>query len=259
VITAGSKETVYARARAALVPPFAPDSFRTGVREMAPLAVAIAAWGVVTGVAMVKGGLSVGMALTLTFVAFAGSAQLAVLPLLMVSAPLPVVWITATMVNLRFVIFSAASRRYFSALPWPQRLFSSYLNGDVGFALFARRFGDDTECGTPEQWGFFFGGAAVNWVTWQAASCLGIVLGGLLPSDWGFELAASLALVAVVIPMASRAPAVVGVIVTGVLSVITINVPYRLGVVMSVLAGVAVAMLAEPFDRQRSRGEKVDA
>ena len=85
---------------------------------MAPAGIAIAAWGLVTGVAMVKGGLSVTMALVMTVVVFAGSAQLAVLPLLVSGAPLPIVWATALLVNLRFVIFAAAMRGYF-ARPFP--------------------------------------------------------------------------------------------------------------------------------------------
>jgi predicted branched-subunit amino acid permease len=213
---------------------------------MAGAAIAISAWGLVTGVAMVKGGLSVPLALVMTFVVFAGSAQLAVLPLLVSGAPLPIVWATALLVNLRFAIFAAATRSYFSSLPWKQRLFSGYLNGDVGFALFSRRFGDASERGTPFQWGFFFGGATVNWVSWQLASVAGILLGGLAPTAWGLELAAVLALVAVLVPLITRFPALLGVLVTAVLSVATVNIPLKLGLVISVLAGVAVAVAVEP-------------
>ena len=233
------------RVRHTMLPPIERDAFRAGLRGMASPGIAIAAWGVVTGVAMVEGGLSVAKALVMTFVVFAGSAQLAVLPLLASGAPLPVVWITATLVNLRFMIFSAASRRFFASLTWPQRLLSSYLNGDVGFALFMRRYGNATEHGTPEQWGFFYGGAVVNYFVWQGASVAGILLGGLAPTSWGLELAAVLALVAVLIPMATRVPAMAGVIVTGVLAVATVGLPLKLGIVFSVVTGVAVAVLAE--------------
>ena len=215
---------------------------------MAPAGIAIAAWGLVTGVAMVKGGLSVPMALAMTIVVFAGSAQLAVLPLLVSGAPLPIVWATALLVNLRFVIFAAATRSYFSGLPWKQRLFSSYLNGDVGFALFSGRFGNASERGNPYQWGFFYGVATVNWLSWQASSVAGILLAGLAPTDWGLELAAVLALVAVLVPMVRRLPAVLGMIVTGVLAVATVRMPLKLGLVVSVLAGVLVAVLLEPAD-----------
>ena len=65
------------------------------------------AWGLVTGVAMVKGGMSVPLALVMSLLVYAGSAQLAVIPLLAVGGPLWVVWLTAACVNLRFVIFSS--------------------------------------------------------------------------------------------------------------------------------------------------------
>ena len=70
---------------------------------MTPLAFAIAVWGLVTGVAMVGAGMTVPIAILLSLTVFAGSAQLATLPLLAVGAPMPVVYATALLVNLRFV------------------------------------------------------------------------------------------------------------------------------------------------------------
>ncbi|MFM2077866.1 MAG: hypothetical protein RJA49_1756, partial [Actinomycetota bacterium] len=210
---------------------FAPcpkESYQDGVRSMMPLALAISVWGLVTGVAMVNAGMTMPGAFAVTFFVFAGSAQLATLPLLAVGAPLPVVWVTALLVNLRFVIFAAAARSYFVKLPWQQRLLAGYLNGDLGFALFARKYGDADERGTADQYGYFYGGATVNWVAWQLSSYVGIIVGGLFPSKWGFELAASLALVAVLIPMANKLPAVAGIVVTGVLAVYTASMPMKL-------------------------------
>lgn len=219
---------------------------------MAPLTPAIGVWGLVTGVAMVNAGLTVPIALLVTFTVYAGSAQLATLPLLAAGAPLPVVWVTALLVNLRFVIFAAASRKAFVRLPLRQRLVAGYLNGDLGFALFSRRFGDVGEHGTPEQFGYFYGCAGINWLAWQVASVAGILLGNLAPTDWGLDLGAVLALVAVIIPMAQRFPAVAGVVVTVVCSVLTVGMPMRLGLLVSVLAGVGVAVAAEAWREPRT-------
>jgi predicted branched-subunit amino acid permease len=233
------------RLRQELIPPFAPGSFKAGMKVASTPSIAIAAWGLVTGVAMVESGLKVPLALVMTLTVYAGSAQLAVLPLLATGAPLAMVWVTAALVNLRFVIFSAASRAYFSKLSRRQRLVSSYLNGDVGFALFMQRYGGAAERGNPEQWGFFIGSGTLQWASWQVSSVAGILLGGLAPTTWGLGLAAVLALVAVLIPMASRAPALLGVVVTGVLAVLTVRLPFRLGLLCSVVVGVTVALLAE--------------
>jgi predicted branched-subunit amino acid permease len=114
--------------------------FKRGFGEMLAPSLGIAAWGLVTGVAMVKSGLSVPLAVLMTVLVYAGSAQLAALPLLVVGAPLTVLWATAFCVNLRFVIYSAHWRRYFGHLPRWQRLVLGYFAVDLNYVLFARRF-----------------------------------------------------------------------------------------------------------------------
>ena len=227
------------------MPPIDRAAYGEGLKAMMPFAPAIAVWGLVTGVAMVNAGLSITIAIVITLTVFAGSAQLAVLPLLATSTPLPVVWVTALLVNLRFVIFAAAARKSFVSLPWQQRLLAGYLNGDLGFALFSRRFADDPARGNPQQWGYFYGGAVVNWVAWMAASIVGILIGASAPEAWGLNLAAYFALLAVLIPMVHRIPVAAGVLVTGVISVATVHFPMRLGLLLGVVAGVAVAVGTE--------------
>jgi predicted branched-subunit amino acid permease len=232
--------------------PIDPRAFREGLRVMLPLSVAIAVWGLVTGVAMVNSGMPVWLGVLMTVTVYAGSAQLAVLPLLALGTPLPVVWVTALVVNLRFVIFAASSRAAFVALPLRQRALAGYLNGDLGFGLFSLRFADDPRRGTPEQWGYFYGVAVANWAVWQVSSLVGLLVGGLAPSAWGLELAAYLALLAVLVPLAAKLPAIAGVAVAVVLSLVTVSWPMRTGLLVAVVGGVAVAIAAEQM-RERWR------
>jgi predicted branched-subunit amino acid permease len=101
----------------------------------------------------------------------------------------------------------------------------------------------------------------VNWVFWQLSSYLGIILGGLAPTSWGLDLAAALALVAVLIPLANKVPAVAGMVVTGVMSVLLVGMPMRLGLLVSILLGGAVAVAADrwrsPEDAAASSSELV--
>ena len=113
--------------------------FRTGAQEMSGVSLGIGAWGLVTGVAMVKSGLSVPLALFMSLVVFAGSAQLAAVPLMAVGAPMWVIWATALCVNLRFVIFSAQWRPFFKRFPLRQRLLLGYFTADLNYVLFMKR------------------------------------------------------------------------------------------------------------------------
>ena len=80
---------------------------------MLPASVAMASWGLVTGVAMVQSGLSTAQALGMSLMVYAGSAQLASLPLIATGAPWVIVWASAIIVNLRFVIYSVAFKPFF--------------------------------------------------------------------------------------------------------------------------------------------------
>ena len=59
---------------------------------MTGTALGIGAWGLLTGIAMAKSELAMPLAVLMSLLVFAGSAQLAALPLLAGGAPLRVIW-----------------------------------------------------------------------------------------------------------------------------------------------------------------------
>jgi len=227
------------------------EAFFDGVRAVTPAMVATGIWGLVTGVAMVKVGLSQAEALGMTLLVFAGSAQLAALPLIAADAPIWVVLLTATVVNLRFVIFSAGLYPYFARYTFGRRLLLGYVTGDVGFAISLARWTaeqarseDDELVPTRRVW-FFLGIAAGNWVSWQTMSVIGILLAGQVPGSWGLEFAAILALIALTVPMVNGKPSVVGALVAGAVAVLAAGLPLKLGLVVAVLAGITAAMAVD--------------
>ena len=66
---------------------FRHPQLKVGMLELAPQAPGVAAWGLMTGVAMVKSGMSVFESLAMTLLVFAGSSQLASIPLIVAGAP----------------------------------------------------------------------------------------------------------------------------------------------------------------------------
>jgi predicted branched-subunit amino acid permease len=226
-------------------------AFKDGLRAVAPAMVATGPWGLVTGVAMVKIGLTPWEALGMTLLVFAGSAQLAALPLIAAQAPVWVILLTATIVNLRFVIFSAGLYPYFRRFPLPKRLLLGYLTSDIGFAVSVQRWAaqernEPTAArGTTDQVWFFLGIAAGNWLAWQSLSIVGIFVGAQVPGAWGLDYAAILALVALTVPMVASRPALVGAATSGVVAVAAAGLPLKLGLVVAVLAGIVAAMATD--------------
>lgn len=222
-------------------------AFRRGFDAVAPAAFATGAWGLVTGVAMVKAGLTTWQALGMSLLVYAGSAQLAALPLLAASAPISVILLTAAVVNLRFVIFSAALQPYFSHFPVLRRALLGYVSTDIGFAMFVSRYGDapPEERGTTAQVWFLLGMATWIWIAWQSMSVLGILLASQVPTNWGLDFAAILGLIAMTVPMIAGRPAIVGAVTAAAVAVAASGLPLKLGLVVAVIAGIAAAMAAE--------------
>ena len=210
---------------------------------MVGTAIGIAAWGLITGVAMGNSGLGLPLMLFMSLVVFAGSAQLAVLPLLTSGAPLWVVWATALCVNLRFVIFSASWRPYLAGQPLGLRLRVAYLTGDLTHVMFMRRFPEPKPEGG--QLPYFWGSALLNWASWQLPSIAGILLADSVPVHWGFGFAGTLALMGLALALLTdRATGVAG-LVAGCAAVAAYALPLKLNIVVAIAAAVAIGLLMD--------------
>jgi predicted branched-subunit amino acid permease len=217
--------------------------FRVGAKEMSGVSLGIAAWGLVTGVAMVKSGLSVPLALLMTFTVFAGSAQLAAIPLMAVGAPVWVIWATALCINLRFVIFSAQWRPFFMRYPLRQRLLMGYFSADLTYVLFMRRFKEPRD--DEGQIEYFLGGTSANWLAWQLPSVLGILLADVVPTHWGLGFAGVIALLGLTYSLLSDRATAFAAVVAGAAAVAAFALPFRLHIVVAIAAAVCVGLMID--------------
>ncbi len=229
------------------------DAFRQGVHAIVPALIATGTWGLVTGVAMVKSGLTESMALAMTLLLYAGSAQLTSLPLIASGAPLWLIFAAGFVVNLRFLIFGAALQPYFRHLSWPKRLGLGYFTTDMGFVLFMPRFGEASVRGTREQLWYFLGTISPGWLVWQTSSIVGIFLGSMVPSAWSLDFAAVLALMAITVPLVNSRPMVVSVLAAGLVAWVGQMLPLRLGLAAAVIAGIVAGIWAERYFKRPAR------
>jgi predicted branched-subunit amino acid permease len=222
-----------------------------------PAMLPTAIWGLVAGVAMIKTGLTVPQALAMTLLVYSGSAQMASLPLIAAGTPVWVALLTAGIVNLRFIIFSATMWPYFSRLPFARRMLLGYVTADIGVALFMARYANapDAERGSTEQLWYFTGIASATWLAWQPLSIAGILLAEVIPGAWGLEFAAILALIAIMLPMLSGRPAIAGCLTAGAVAVAAAPLPLKLGLLLAVIAGVAVGMAMDSLGEGGRRSD----
>jgi len=223
---------------------------RRGVRTALPAAPGVIAWGLVTGVAMVKSGLAVHWAIVISLLVYAGSAQLATLPLIAAAQPFWIVSLAAFVTNLRFVIYSASLRRWFEAYSHRRRAVLGYFTGDFTFAMFMDRVRREGEFAHRDAW--FLGACGFNWVVWQVTSIVGILAATAIPSEWGLQFAGTLALLALAIPLCLEWPGLAGAAVAAPIAVLARGLPFGLGLFAGIVAGIAAAVTVDAMIARRN-------
>jgi predicted branched-subunit amino acid permease len=220
--------------------------FKRGFADFMVVWPGVASWGLVTGVAMVKSGLHPAWAVLMSLMVFAGSAQLAAIALIAAKASPVVVVLTAAVMNLRFIVFSAGIAPFLRHLPLRHRAIAGYLNGDMNFAMMSTRLAkNEAAFDGAAKVNYHMGLGSSNWVAWQVSSLSGIALANVFPVAWGLEFAATLALVAMLCGMVKDRAAVACVMAASSAALLCAHWPYRLGLLAALVAGIATAMLCE--------------
>jgi len=224
-------------------------AFMEAVRDVAPQAPGLAAWGLMTGVAMVNSGLSVFESIAMTLFVYAGSSQLAALPLIAAGAPAWVIVATGFCVNLRFMVFSLHLRQYLMHLPRLERMVHGYLTADISYVLFTRRFhapGQTLEEQRAQE-AYMAGSDCLNWSSWMLSSLVGIVLANFIPPEWGLGFAGILCLLGIQCSLASSRMRILASAVAGVAAVVAYALPLKLKIVFAIAVAVVLCLTLERF------------
>lgn len=224
--------------------------FRLGFRDAVPALIANGTWGLVTGIAIVKSGISETLATLMTLLVYAGSAQLTSLPLIKEGVPLWLIFAAGFVVNIRFIIFGAALQPFFRHLSWPKRLWVGFFSTDIGFVLFMGRYGEARRRPDPRHLWYYLGVIGPGWLIWNVSSIVGIYLAAAIPASWSLEFAAILALLSVVIPLVSTKPVAVCILAAACVAWLGQSLPLRLGLAAAVVAGIVAGVLSEHFSRK---------
>jgi predicted branched-subunit amino acid permease len=222
---------------------------RAGLRDFLPVSVGMVPWALATGMAMVSVGFTPLQAMGMNVIVFAGTAQLGTLPLIAAGAPLWLIVITALVLNLRFLIFSAAIAPGFREVGTPTRWLSGYLLVDGVFATCLNKMlaADD------RHWrlGYYLAPSLCSWLLWQIFGLTGVLAAGSIPKSWSLEFMATIALIVLLVPIAKLRPMLVAALTGGIMAVVLRSMPLKLGVIAGIVAGIGAGFAAEHWQTRR--------
>jgi predicted branched-subunit amino acid permease len=138
------------------------------MRAMVPWLIGVAPFGLVIGVSAAQADIPTLAGWLTGPLIYAGSAQVATIQMLDAGAAPFAVIVTAMVINLRLILYSAAIATYWRGTPLWWRLLGGYLLIDPSFAVGVQRYGQEPD--RRRGHAHYLGGAVVLWAGWLAPS-----------------------------------------------------------------------------------------
>ncbi len=215
--------------------------FLSGVRGMLPITTGVIPFGAVMGTVFSQAKLSFFQTMAMNTLVYAGAAQLAAVDLMTKNAAMIVVVITGLVINLRFLLYSAALSPVVQRSSFLTKLFCAYSLTDQAYAVMSSR--EDQLKTASDAVKFYLGASICMVFTWHSSVIAGYIFGNFAPASWSLDFAVPLSFVALVMPTLKNKKYVIIAGFTSVLSLLLHPLPYKLGLIATATCGVLLAVL----------------
>lgn len=227
--------------------------FWKAVRDSFPFIFVAGPFGLLFGVLAAEAGLNLVEIMSFTVTVFAGSAQFTALQLLREEAPTLIILASALAVNLRVAMYSASLTPYLGAAPFWQRVLAAYLTVDQSYSLSIVQYEKEPQMSLPQRMAYFFGANGLIAPVWYSATLVGALVGAQIPESWALDFAMPIAFLAMIGPMLRTVAHVVAALVSIVVAILAVGIPYNLGLLVAGVAAMMAGAQMELWLKRRGR------
>lgn len=214
-------------------------AFKQGFKAMVPITTGVIPFGAVMGTVTAEAGISFSHSTLMNLFVFAGAAQLAAVELMTKNAASTVVIATGLIINLRFLLYSAALSPVVQNSSWLTKLFSAYFLTDQSYAIMnahQSRYQTNAERVT-----FYLGSCLCMGLAWHLSVMAGYVFGNFAPPSLGLDYAVPLSFIALVLPTFKNRTYVWVALFSAASSILFNGLPSRLGLIVSAVLAITFA------------------
>lgn len=228
--------------------------FRRGVVAALPFTAMVGPFGALFGVLATAQGMTITEAMAFSIVVIAGASQFAALQMMQDGAPIVLIILTATAVNLRMAMYSVALTPHLGRAKLWQRAFIAYFLVDQSYVLGVAEYEQRPEWGLPEKLAWYFGVISPVCGSWYVATWAGAAFGQALPAGLPLDFIVPVSFLGMVAPLlrnwAQRIAAAVSV--GGTLALWWM--PYSSGLLVAALAAMIAGALVEIQQEKSAHG-----
>ncbi|NJK81685.1 MAG: AzlC family ABC transporter permease [Chloroflexaceae bacterium] len=221
------------------------NQFLRGVRAELPVLMGAIPFGMVYGAAATSAGIPVSITQAMSSIVFAGSAQVVTAQLVQAATPGIVVVLTACLLNLRHILYSASIAPYLHHLPAVWRYGLPYLLTDEAYVVAMSHYTNERVDLQYKHW-YVLGAGLILWLVWNLSTAAGLLIGAAIPPAWSLDFAIPLTFIALLLPALRDRASLSAALAAGILALVLATMPLKLGILSATLAGMVVGLLVEP-------------
>lgn len=215
--------------------------FYMGFKSILPIISGIIPFGAVMGSAFAEAKLSFWQAMLMDSVVYAGASQLATTDLMKMNAAIFVVVATGLIINLRFLLYSAAMSPYLKDSRFLTKFFVAFTLTDQSYAAMSANH--DKIASNEEAISFYIGTAVCMLLTWHLSVIAGFIFGNFAPASLSLDYAIPLSFVALVLPTLKTNGHKAVALFSSILSLVFYGLPLKTGLMVTALLSIALAWL----------------
>jgi 4-azaleucine resistance transporter AzlC len=212
--------------------------------------VGAAPFGVIFGTLAIGSGLPVWLTLGMSLLVFGGSSQFVAVSLIGSGTALPVIWLTTFVVNLRHALYSATLLPYARTMPACWRWALAFWLTDETFAVVENQLRHHTNVQDGAR--YWLGSSLAMYFNWQIWTLVGVLLGQSMPvlATLGLDFAMVATFAAIVALQLRERPVLFAALVAGGVALLARDLPYKMGLMLAAVSGVATGVLVELWTEQ---------
>jgi predicted branched-subunit amino acid permease len=215
--------------------------FVDGFKGMLPISPGVIPFGAVMGTVCSEAHLTFFQTISMNVLVFAGASQLAAVNLMSKNTPALVVIATGLIINLRFILYSAAMSPVVQKSNFLVKLTTSYFLTDQSYAVMTA---NETKLkNTSEMIEFYLGSALCMVLVWQGSVIAGFIFGNFAPASWNLDYAIPLSFITLTIPTLKNKIYVAVAVFSSVVAVLLKPVPYNLGLIVTAVLAIGLSIL----------------
>ncbi|ADZ91501.1 AzlC family ABC transporter permease [Marinomonas mediterranea] len=234
-------------------------NYKKGFIASIPMMVGGMPFGLLFGSLVSANDLPIWVAIAMSSLVYAGSAQFVAIGMIALGAPVWVIILTTFFVNLRHLLYSADLVKFVKHLPIRLRLFLGFGLIDETYAAVRPMYQDKAFVLKGHQ--VYIGSFLSFYIMWNITTIVGVLAGELIPgmSEWGLEFAMVATFIGIISPYLKNVPYTLAFVGAGFSSIVLIDLPNQLGLVVAALVGVTLGSVSELLlKRPKNQNNKND-